>query len=97
MALTLGIDLGTSAVKAVLVDHSGEVLRSSQVSYPIRTPQLGWAEQRPASWWRALRRRCDYSVKLTLPTISCERSKRAVCASNIPLHTSSGRFSKESP
>jgi xylulokinase len=49
----VGIDVGTSAVKALAIDESGGVLASAEVAYPLSTPQPGWAEQDPADWWRA--------------------------------------------
>jgi xylulokinase len=52
MAL-LGIDLGTSAVKALVVASDGQVLGSGTSGYPIHRPQPGWAEQSPEAWWQA--------------------------------------------
>jgi xylulokinase len=54
MAL-LGIDLGTSGVKAVLLDETGRLLASGTQEYPIDSPRPGWAQQDPADWWRATR------------------------------------------
>lgn len=51
MALFLGIDLGTSAVKCILVDERGTVVGSHSVEYPLLQPQPGWAEQNPKDWW----------------------------------------------
>jgi xylulokinase len=50
----VGFDLGTSGLKAVLVDESGRVLRSARQSYPLHTPVAGWVEQDPDIWWKAL-------------------------------------------
>lgn len=47
----LGIDLGTSAVKCILVDNHGAVTGSKSVEYPLLQPQPGWAEQEPEDWW----------------------------------------------
>jgi len=52
--LFIGIDLGTSAVKLLLVNREGEILKSVTKAYPLRFPQPGWAEQDPADWWRAV-------------------------------------------
>jgi len=49
----LGIDLGTSSVKCVLVSETGQVLAAAQREYPICTPRPGWAEQEPQAWWQA--------------------------------------------
>lgn len=49
----LGIDVGTSAVKAILVDSAGEVLASATAPLTLSTPRPGWAEQDPEAWWQA--------------------------------------------
>ncbi|MGQ9597082.1 MAG: xylulokinase [Thermoproteota archaeon] len=53
--LMLGLDLGTSSVKATLVDSKGSVLLSTSRSYPIESPRPGWCEQDPALWWLSVR------------------------------------------
>jgi xylulokinase len=53
MTYLLGIDLGTSAVKALLLDEGGRVLGFSREEYALLTPRLGWVEQDPFKWWRA--------------------------------------------
>ncbi|MCS7460151.1 xylulokinase [Paenibacillus doosanensis] len=47
----LGIDLGTSAVKCILVSGQGQVKASHSTEYPLLQPQPGWAEQHPEDWW----------------------------------------------
>ncbi|GLQ99237.1 xylulokinase [Dyella mobilis] len=49
----LGIDLGTSAVKAVLLDGAGEVRAQAAHPLPISHPQPRWSEQQPQDWWLA--------------------------------------------
>ncbi len=49
----LGIDLGTSAVKVVVVDEQGTVKATGSAEYPVLHPRMGWAEQDPDSWWGA--------------------------------------------
>jgi xylulokinase len=49
----LGLDVGTSGVKALLVDASGEVVTSATTPLSLSTPQPGWAEQHPDRWWEA--------------------------------------------
>jgi xylulokinase len=51
MTYFLGIDLGTSAVKCILVDESGKVKGSHSTEYPLQQPKPGWAEQNPEDWW----------------------------------------------
>jgi xylulokinase len=53
MRALIGLDVGTSAVKALAVGHDGEILGRCEVSYPLSTPRPGWAEQDPEDWWRA--------------------------------------------
>lgn len=53
MAYFLGVDLGTSAVKCLLVDSHGVVEGSYSVEYPLLQPNPGWAEQNPEDWWLA--------------------------------------------
>ena len=47
----IGIDLGTSAVKLLLVDSCGKVIRTESREYPLIFPNPGWSEQRPEEWW----------------------------------------------
>lgn len=49
----LGIDLGTSSLKALVLDVDGTIIGSAQASYPMATPQPGWAEASPEDWWCA--------------------------------------------
>ncbi|WP_211749722.1 xylulokinase [Paenibacillus sp. Marseille-Q4541] len=50
MSYVIGIDLGTSAVKTVLVNRSGEVLFESSEPYPLYQPKAGYSEQNPEDW-----------------------------------------------
>jgi sugar (pentulose or hexulose) kinase len=52
----LGIDVGTTAIKAVLVDPSrpGGIVAQAGGEYPIDCPQRDWAQQDPEDWWRGL-------------------------------------------
>jgi len=49
----VGLDVGTSGVKALAVAPDGEVLARSERGYPLSTPRPGWVEQDPADWARA--------------------------------------------
>ncbi|QVQ54434.1 sugar kinase [Spiractinospora alimapuensis] len=49
----IGIDLGTSGVKAVVAEVDGGILAESEASYPVRSPHPGWAETDPEAWWTA--------------------------------------------
>ena len=49
----IGIDLGTSSVKLLLVTADGAILRSATKEYPIYYPHSGWSEQNPKDWLKA--------------------------------------------
>jgi xylulokinase len=49
----IGLDIGTSSVKALLVSNMGEVLKVSSQEYPFQTPRPLWAEADPEIWWQA--------------------------------------------
>lgn len=53
MARLVGLDLGTSGLKGIVVDETGRVLRSAAREYPLLTPRPGWTEQNPEAWWTA--------------------------------------------
>lgn len=53
MRYVIGIDLGTSATKAVLFDEKGTKIASSSAEYPMSQPHNGRAEQDPEDWWDA--------------------------------------------
>lgn len=54
MAKLLGIDIGTSGCKALLIDETGRVLKSASAEYPLSVPQPLWSEQRPEDWWQGV-------------------------------------------
>jgi xylulokinase len=53
MAIFLGIDLGTSSVKLLLMNEEGNVIQTVSKDYPVYYPKPGWAEQNPEDWWQA--------------------------------------------
>ncbi len=55
MKLFIGIDLGTSAVKLLLTDENGQILREVSREYALLFPHPGWSEQKPEDWWTAVR------------------------------------------
>ncbi len=48
----IGIDLGTSAVKLLLMDEKGQAVNIVSKEYPLYFPNIGWSEQNPEDWWR---------------------------------------------
>jgi len=53
MGYLLGLDIGTSGVKALLISIEGKIISSKTVAYTLATPHSGWAEQSPDDWWEA--------------------------------------------
>jgi xylulokinase len=51
--LFLGLDVGTSGVKAILIAATGEVQANATTPLSMSTPEPGWAEQDPETWWEA--------------------------------------------
>ena len=52
--LYIGIDLGTSAAKLLLMDTAGKILNIVSREYPLEFPQPGWSQQNPEDWRRAV-------------------------------------------
>jgi xylulokinase len=50
----LGLDLGTSSVKALLMAEDGDTIGEGSASYPVRSPRSGWAESSPEDWWNTV-------------------------------------------
>ena len=46
----IGIDLGTSAVKLLLMEESGKICNIVSREYPLFFPHPGWSEQKPEDW-----------------------------------------------
>ncbi len=55
-AVLVGLDVGTTGVKAVAISPDGDVLARAEEQYPLSMPRPGWSEQDPADWWRATER-----------------------------------------
>ena len=54
MALYIGVDLGTSAMKLLLMEGSGKILNTVSKEYPLEFPRPGWSQQDPEHWKAAL-------------------------------------------
>jgi xylulokinase len=51
--ILIGLDVGTTAVKAVAIAPDGDVVARAEEPYAVATPRPGWSEQDPDAWWRA--------------------------------------------
>lgn len=59
MAYFMGIDAGTSGIKAAIIDENGNIAGLGYEECDIITPRPGWVEQDPEDWWKA----CDKAVR----------------------------------
>ena len=73
---SLGIDIGTSGTKLVLVDYSGEQRAYFYQDYDIDIPRQGWAEQDPETWYRAVHSRFNLHTKPGKPAEHYNRRDR---------------------
>ena len=55
MNYLIGLDVGTSGAKALLIAADGSVVASATAEYDLSTPQPLWSEQSPADWWQGSR------------------------------------------
>ena len=59
----IGVDLGTSAVKLLLMESDGTIANIVSEEYPISFPHPGWSEQNPEDWWNAVTKGIQELVK----------------------------------
>ena len=68
MSLLMGIDLGTSSLKIIVIDEKGSVVAQSARAYALESPAGGYAEQNPETWWNA----CVECIKEVLTVCPAE-------------------------
>lgn len=73
--MVLGIDIGTTSVKAVLLSEEGRLLAEAEHPHPLYAPRPGFAEEDPLDWWRGVQR--------VVPGVLEGRSPRALKALGI--------------
>jgi xylulokinase len=56
MSLYIGVDIGTSGTKSLIMNESGKILAESASEYPIHMPKPLWTEQDPEDWWVAVKK-----------------------------------------
>ncbi len=54
-AFLIGIDVGTTACKTLLVNQEGKIVATETEGYPLYSPRHGWSEQVPEDWWTAVK------------------------------------------
>jgi xylulokinase len=68
----LGIDIGTSAVKAAVIDESGALIEQASTPLGVSRPQPLWSEQNPADWWSAT------NIAVSMLSLPTRKAVRAV-------------------
>lgn len=63
MEYLIGIDIGTSGVKAIIIDNTGRVISSRIESYDIKVIKKGWMEQDPEEWWNGTKKAVSEVIK----------------------------------
>ncbi|MEF9970126.1 MAG: xylulokinase [Ruthenibacterium sp.] len=63
----MGIDAGTSGIKAIIIDETGAIRGTGYQECDVINPEPGWAEQDPMDWWNA----CDGAVKAAVAQSGC--------------------------
>ena len=74
MQYFLAYDVGTSSVKSILVNETGNILASAIEEYPLYMPNLGWVEQEPIDYWNAI----------------CKATKQLIATTKIALNDIKG-------
>ncbi|HYH90876.1 MAG TPA: FGGY family carbohydrate kinase [Solirubrobacteraceae bacterium] len=79
MSVAIGLDVGTSGVKALAVAEDGEIVGRAEVEYGLSTPKPGWAEQDPEDWWRGTQQALEQLGvdEVAGPASSARRSRSA--------------------
>jgi xylulokinase len=84
MRYFLGLDIGTSGTKALLIDEKGSIRASATAAHPLSTPEPGWAEQKPEDWWKSTIR----AVKELLRASKVKASRVAGIGISGQMHSS---------
>jgi len=72
--LVMGVDIGTSACKTLLIDDRGRVIARAVKEYPLSIPKPGWSEQNPEDWWKAAK----FTIKRLLKEVRSIGNIKAV-------------------
>lgn len=83
MAL-LGLDIGTSGTKALLLNAKGVVLATAESPHDLKTPRPGWTEQDPENWWQA----CLIATAMALKKAKLRKSQISAIGLSGQMHGS---------
>ena len=75
MSYVLGLDLGTSGLKGILVNKDGKIIDEASSNYPLLTPKRGYSEQKPEEWFTAAK---NVIKKLTQSTPDANENIEAI-------------------
>jgi xylulokinase len=78
----LGIDVSTTATKALLIDSTGQVIASAASEYPFETPRPLWSEQHPELWWDGAKK----SIRTVLQKSAVDPSQIAAIGLTGQMH-----------
>ncbi len=74
MSCFMGIDAGTSGIKAIVLDDAGKILGVGYHECDLITPKPNWVEQNPLDWWKA----CSAAVKQAAASCGCAGDIQAI-------------------
>ena len=66
MSYFMGIDLGTSSTKTLIMEENGKTAGIGNASYGIQIPQISYAEQDPLEWWHWMRTNSLHAKRLSI-------------------------------
>jgi len=81
----IGIDIGTTGLKAILYDIEGKIIKESYEEYPVLTPHSGWVELDPKKVWKVFKKNL-YKVVNKFPEIDFAMSFSVLGDAVIPLN-----------
>ena len=70
MAYYIGVDIGTSGTKSLIMDEHGAIVAESTAEYPLQMPKPLWTQQDPEVWWQAVKK----TIKGVMKTSKAKKS-----------------------
>ncbi len=78
----IGVDLGTGGVRTSVIDTKGVVIVESEQNYDTYYPNIGWAEQNPSDWWKALSKALHECISKLSQSEKIKIKAMCVCATS---------------